>query len=225
MPKHRTSLRREFFLLGTLLVAGGWAQELEAQRTVHILEEPRHRKVLSREEFHVLDIQINAGDTTLLHTHDSPILYTFISSGAGSSNGRVSSNTEYLTENFTHQVSNAGPGLFRIIAVAHYGAGVGDGALAASRPAGLEGEPQLENPWFRSYRIELAPGAESPLHRHRTPVLVVQVGDGISHVTREDGVTTELIQQGDWAWREAESSYRIRNVGTAPLALVVNEVR
>jgi quercetin dioxygenase-like cupin family protein len=218
--------RIPFVLL--LLLGGAFAvaPELAAQRTVHILQEPRHRTVYNDGDVRVIDVQINPGDTTLAHTHDSPIMYTFISQGSGSSGGRVSSNTQYRLEPFTHSVSNAGPNLFRIIAIAHFGEGEeGDALLTANRPEGLTGEPTLENPWFRSYRIELAPGQETAIHRHHHSVLVVQVSDGVTHVTREDGITAELTGEGDWTWRDPGSPYRIRNAGSTPLAVVVNEAR
>ncbi len=213
------------WLAGSVLAAAilAGAGELHAQRTVHILQEPRHRTVHQDGDVYLIDVQINPGDTTLLHTHDSPIMYTFISNGAGSSNGRVQSITSYLEEPFTHAVNNQGPGLFRILALAHYGDG--ETALDASRPDGISLEPQLENEWFRSFRFELEPGAETTVHRHRHAVLVAQVTDGLTHVTREDGITAELKLMGDWTWRDAESSYRIRNVGEVPVAIVVNEVR
>lgn len=215
-----------FVLLVLLAGALGFAAELDAQRTVHILDEPRHRTVHDDGDIRVLDVQINPSDTTLAHTHDSPIMYTFISSGAGSSGGRVSSNTDYRLEPFTHVVNNQGPGLFRIIAIAHFGEGEeGDTNLTANRPDGITGEPTLENPWFRSYRMELEPGQETPVHRHRHDVLVVQVTEGKTHVTRADGITRELTQMGDWAWRDQESAYQIRNAGDTPVTVVVNEAR
>src|SRR5690606_37277434 len=63
-------------------------------QVVNILQEPRHRIVYSQGDVWVLDIQINPGDSTKQHTHVSAILYNFISSGSGSSNGRLSSNTD-----------------------------------------------------------------------------------------------------------------------------------
>ena len=94
-------------------------------------------------DIYVLDVQINPGDMTLQHTHDAPILYTFISSGTGPSGGRLSSNTEYVNKNFTHQVSNEGPGLFRIIALTNYGPPIAD--LKSDRPTGMSGDPEIEN--------------------------------------------------------------------------------
>ncbi len=195
----------------------------DPNRIVKILHEPRHRQVHRDGDIYVLDIQINPGDMTLQHTHDAAILYNFISSGTGPSAGRVTSNTEYVTKSFTHQVSNEGPGLFRIIALTNYGPPIAD--LKSDRPTGISGDPQIENPWLRAYSITLEPGKSTEMQTHQNPSLIVQVGEGLVHVAREDGLTTELTTMGSWAWRNARSSYQVRNVGTAPVKIVINEAR
>ncbi len=193
------------------------------QRVVNIRQEPRHRTMHRDGDLYVIDVQINAGDQTLPHTHDSAIMYTFISNGDGPVGGRVASNTDYVKENFTHQVSNEGPHLFRIIAFANYGPGQSN--LTAGRPGGISVQPQLENEWFRSYRIELAAGETTTLQTHQNPALVVQVTDGLAHVSRQDGLTAELDSMGDWTWRDANSPFQIHNMGAVPVTLVVNEGR
>lgn len=192
-------------------------------RVVPILQEPRHRSMHVDGNIRLLDVQINPGDMTLFHTHDAAIMYTFISSGSGPSGGRISSNTDYVQENFTHQVANDGPGLFRIIALTNYGPPMA--ALDADRPSGMNAEPELENLWFRSYRITLAPGETSAPQTHHNPSVVVQVSDGLTHVTRADGITAELTAMGGWAWRAPHNPYQIKNMGTVPVELVINEAR
>jgi quercetin dioxygenase-like cupin family protein len=198
-------------------------EQFDLVRTVHIFEEPRHRTVHSERNLRLLDVQINPGDTTLPHTHDFAILYTYISNGAGPLNGRVSSITDYVKEPLTHRVSNEGPGLFRILALGNTGAALPDNA--DDLPSGLPGEPTLENPWFRSYRLELAPGASTASFSHRNPSVVVQVSEGQAHVSRSDGITTELKAMGDWAWRDPGQSYQVRNMGSTTLTFVINEAR
>jgi len=189
-------------------------------RTVNILQEPRHRTVLINGDLRLLDVQINPGDTTLPHTHDSAILYTFISNGEGPLNGRVSSVTTYVDEHFTHRVSNEGPGLFRIIAMASYAAPYEHPVIPVR---GLSQEPQLENAWFRSFRLELAAGESSADLTHGYPVAIVQVTEGLVHVSRADGITTELQAAGDWAWRAAGQPYQIQNKTDGPVVVVINE--
>ena len=211
----------------SLTAASSIAQNNEIKsaedQVVNILQEPRHRIVHNDGDIWVLDIQINPGDATKLHTHNSAILYTFISSGTGPSGGRLNSNTDYVKENYTHRAENEGPGLFRIIAMANYGEPQAE--LTKGRPTGLEGEPALENLWFRSYRLKLAPGEMSPMQTHENPSVVVQVTDGLSHVTRTDGITAELTGMGSWAWRDANSPYQIHNGGSAEIEVVINEAR
>ncbi|MDX1490309.1 MAG: hypothetical protein R3332_03420 [Pseudohongiellaceae bacterium] len=213
---------------GVALSAGGaFAQDEEIQsaedQIVNILQEPRHRIVHNDGDIWVLDIQINPGDATKRHTHDSAILYTFISSGTGPSGGRLNSNTDYVEENYTHRARNEGPGLFRIIAVANYGEPQEE--LTAGRPTGLEGEPALENPWFRSYRMTLKPDEMTPPQNHENPTVVVQVTEGISHVTREDGITAEFTGMGSWTWRDANSPFQIHNASSHDIEVVINEAR
>ncbi|MDP1929876.1 MAG: hypothetical protein Q8L60_00280 [Gammaproteobacteria bacterium] len=214
-------------LAGSLGVSSSQAQEAatigDPNRVVNILQEPRHRLMHQDGDIKVLDVQINPGDMTLQHTHDAAIMYTFISSGSGPSGGRLSSNTDYVTENFTHQVSNEGPGLFRIIALTNYGPPMA--ALNTDRPTGLTGEPEIENLWFRAYRVTLQPGESTAMQMHHNPSIVVQVGEGLTHVTREDGITAELTAMGSWAWRNAHSTYQVRNAGTTPVEVVINEAR
>ncbi len=194
--------------------------EFDRIRTVNILQEPRHRTVHTEGDLRLLDVQINPGDTTLPHTHDSAILYTFISNGEGPLNGRVSSVITYVDEQFTHRVSNDGPGLFRIIALASYAAPYTNTAIPVM---GLTQEPQLENAWFRSFRVELAAGESSADISHGYPVAIVQVSEGLLHVSRADGITSELKAAGDWAWRTAGQPYQIHNKTDSPVVVVINE--
>jgi hypothetical protein len=233
--RNAESFVKAIAMLGVLTVsAGAWSQAVaparerkgppvDVNRTVKILQEPRHRQVHRDGDIYVLDIQINPGDMTLQHTHDAPILYTFISSGTGPSGGRLTSNTEYVTKQFTHQVTNDGPGLFRIIALTNYGPPIAD--LKSDRPAGIGVEPEVENEWLRAYSMTLEPGKGTEMQLHKNPSLVVLTGDGLIHVTREDGITAELDKMGSYAWRNAGAKYQVRNVGKTPVKIAINEAR
>lgn len=205
------------------IVTSAQESEFSGKRVVPILQEPRHRTVHVDGDIYLLDVQINPGDMTLPHTHNAAILYTFISNGEGPLFGRVSGSTDYIKENVTHEVANEGPGLFRIIALTNYGEGVAD--VATGKAQGIAVEPDVENPWFRSYRIRLEPGAETAIQTLSNPNVVVQVSEGKVHVTRSDGITKELLAMGEWAWRDGASPYKIINQGSEAVELVVNEAR
>lgn len=191
-------------------------------RVVHILDEPRHRTVYQQEDIRLLDIQINPGDTTLPHTHDNPILYTFISNGEGPLDGRLASTTRYVEEPYTHRVTNEGPGLFRIVALASFAEPAPEGL--DDWPSGLPSEANLENEWFRAWRLTLQPGERSEEINHLNPAFVIKVStEGVVHVERSDGVTAELLASGDSA--APRQRYVLYNPSSETVTMVVKEAR
>ena len=202
-----------------------FAQEdqFPGERIVHLLDEPRHRTVHHQDGLYLLDVQVNPGDTSFPHTHNQAILLTTIRTGSGLSDSAVRANTDYATTPVTHKVSNDGPGLLRIIAFVN--AGLAVSGSEQDRPSGMDGEPQLENAWFRSYSVELEPGEQTRIQTHVNPSVIVQRTEGLVHVTREDGVVAELDSPGDWAWRDANASYIVRNMGQTMVAVAINEGR
>lgn len=227
-------MRATFFILAILLflvvtltpvskLFAAEDNEFAGERIVHLLQEPRHRTVHNEGDLYLLDVQINPGDISLPHVHDQPIMLTYISMADGPRDGQIGANIDYAHEAVTHKVPNAGPGLFRIIALVNGSAGNID--LQSDRPSGLNAEPEMENAWFRSYRVELAPGEETEVQLHQLPSVVVQVVDGLLQVTRDDQVIDELDHPGNWSWRKAGQSYSVKNVGGIATAVVINEGR
>ena len=192
------------------------------EKVVHLLEEPRHRTVHREGDLYLLDVQVNPGDTSFQHIHDQAILLTTIHTGRGPANGPVRSIPEYAYEPLVHNVSNDGPGLLRIIALVNGGDGVKDGS---DTPEGMRSDPDIENPWFRSYRLELGPGEQTELQNHNNHTVVVQGSAGIIHITREDGLTRELDSAGNWEWREPGSPFIVKNMGDSPVIVAINEGR
>lgn len=190
---------------------------------VHLLQEPRHRTVKRDGGVFLLDVQINPGDVTYPHTHNQPILLTYISDAEGPRGGEVVSRTDYANKPLTHVVANPGPGLRHIIAMVNDNPGVA--ASQQDQPSGVNAEPIIENRWFRSYRLELRPGEVTGLQTHRNPTAIILGTEGTLQVTRPDGIRHELDTPGDWAWRNANTAFAIRNVGTSTATVVINESR
>ncbi len=201
------------------------AQESEfaGEKIVHVLDEPRHRTVLQEGQLYMIDMQLNPGDASLPHRHDQAILLNRISNPDGPQLGIIDAITSYASETYTHKIENNGTYQWRILAFIHDGNG--EPVRANDRPTGMQQEPELEDNWFRSYRIELAAGETTLTQRHHNPTVIVQATEGLAHVSREDGITRELAQPGDWTFRDAGASYRITNVGNSPIIINVNEVR
>ena len=197
--------------------------DFPGEKVVHLLDEPRHRPVRQEGQLYLLDVRLKPGDESFPHIHDQAILLTYISLAAGPQHGRVGVNLDYASTAFAHKVSNAGPGLFHIMALVHDGSG--QVLSNADQPSGMEVEPEIEDAWFRSYRYELDPGESTAMQTHINPSFVILGTEGVAHVSREDGITRELAHPGEWAWREPNSSYTITNVSDIPVAIIVNEGR
>tara|TARA_B100000686_G_scaffold317999_1_gene367257 strand:- start:39 stop:743 length:705 start_codon:yes stop_codon:yes gene_type:complete len=221
--KTRSVLKSAVWLLITLC-SGVTAQQTDFsdEKIVHLLEEPRHRTVHNEGNLFLLDVQVNPGDISFAHVHDQPILLTSISSGSGPSNGTVRAIPEYYDKPLTHKVSNNGPGLLRIIAFVNGGDGV---TGTSDAPSGIKTTPDIENRWFRSYRLELGPGEQTNLQTHNNHTVVVQGSAGLVHITREDGLTRELDSAGDWEWRKPGSSFLVKNMGSSTVVVAINEAR
>lgn len=212
-----------FSLLAAISASFAQQDEFPGETIVHLFDEPRHRPVSQDGDLHLLDVRIIPGAVSFPHIHDQAILLTYISLGSGPQNGRVGANIDYASEPLTHKVRNDGPGMFHIIALVHDGSG--NPVSSSDQPSGMGVNPEIENNWFRSYRYELDPGESTPMQTHSNPTFVVLGTEGTAHVSREDGITRELTNPGEWAWRAADSSYQLTNVGDSPVAIIVNEGR
>jgi len=217
---------------------------LRAQVVVPVHEEPRHPLVLDRGWLRVLDVQIQPGDTTLFHTHTSPIHYVVI--GASRTNAQVlgrpwpaaSSATavrdpgqafwtlEYASQPITHRVTNTGEGLFRLIGVTNEGLGIDD-AATPGRLAGdtLPGAIEAESRWYRRARLILAPGDAADVRSAAGPVLAVQVVPGAVDVIPSEPAERQTIDTpGAWTFHEAGRRYTLRNAGSQPVTLVLVQI-
>jgi quercetin dioxygenase-like cupin family protein len=141
--------------------------------------------------------------------------------GPGAPTGpRAFASTGYIENPVIHRVENMGTGLFRAMGVINET--MGDESQT-SEQAGFQATPDLENAWFRSYRMTLAPGEATPAHRHTTPVVIFQATDG--HGRASGPMSWEFNEPGQWAYFPAGTEHSFRNSGDAPLELLEIEVR
>ena len=87
---------------------------------------------------------------------------------------------------------------------------------------GFQGKAELANPWFRAYRITLAPGQSTPSHKHSTESVIIQISEGRGLAAGP--MTWELGEPGRWAWFDGGAAHEIKNVGTVPLEVIEVDV-
>jgi len=134
---------------------------------------------------------------------------------------RATSTTSYFDQPVTHRITNAGDRLFRFMVVSN--ASPGDESASTPADTGFAGTTEMTNRWFRAYRIKLAPGQSTEMHRHSTESVIVQVSDGQAFATGP--MTWDLGEQGRWAWFDGGKEHQIKNVGTVPFEAIEVEVR
>jgi quercetin dioxygenase-like cupin family protein len=241
---------RMLVLVGTMVagaVAPGGILGQAADTPVPLFQEPRHHVVYDSPNMRIHDIQIPPGDTTLFHTHDTPILYVPIAaartrsqvlgaewSGGGAAPaaspapvaparpGKVNSVTTYVEKPYTHRVNNVGTSLFRLVGIANRTAGA---AADTDDVSGLSPTPELVNKWYRAHRVALAAGESTPPHRHASTVVVVMQTAGTASSAAEGTSWNPLNGPGDIARHEGAGMHVVRNVGLGDVELMEIEVR
>jgi len=218
------------------LAAGAPAQD--AERTVPVHQEPRHRMVFESGPTRILRVLVLPGDRTLWHVHATPILYVPVgpatevriqNRGAEwrgplqpfppAPPSRVSSDVSYAETPLTHRIENVGSETLQLIAVLNSSKGETE---RTPKEAGFESEPELEDGWFRAYRTTVAPG-ESIRHVHRAAVVVVQTGEGRALGTGNR--TYGFNEPASWGYFGGGEEHELRNRGDSPIELVEVEIR
>ncbi len=212
-----------------------------AQRVVMVHEEPRHRLVHDTPDLRVLDVQIQPGDTTLYHTHDSPITYVTIGTSStdqmalgGAWNNTQPSNIppgrigavravqSYAEQPLTHRVTNVGRTLFRLIAIPSRRLGT---ETAAAPPPTLPGVLVSETRWFRHAILAVVGNEASREYEAHAPTVLVMIHNGRVLVERGDGWITSLEAAGQSTVISEGERYWIRNGIEKNSDIAIVEVR
>jgi len=207
--------------------------QADAPKVVAIEQEPRHRPVFREGTVRILDVQIPPGDVTLYHTHDTAILYVPISVSPTDSQilGQewlgvkpgdrsrfegvaIATDTSYALRAVTHRVKNVGDRPFRLIGITN-----------AAMPA----EPAKESPpgkelhasrWYAATQLVVSPAASSDWQVATKPTVVVLPGAGQVRLEQDKGAT-DLKESGAWGFVGAGQRYRIVNMGTEAVSIVL----
>jgi hypothetical protein len=118
-------------------------------------------------------------------------------------------------------VTNAGAGVFRLLAITSAGALRTSGDDRSSLPGVME----IRSTWFRQSRIHLPPGSMTGWFASTRPVLVVQpLGSGLN-VQCGGGARIPLEGAGGWFLVPTQWRCRIHNEGIESATAMAIEVR
>ncbi len=229
-------------LVAGMPAAAGAQAPATAEKTVPVFQEPRHHLIVDTAPLRILDIQIPPGDTTLFHTHDSPMLYVPIASsrtrnqalggewsGGGGAPaaepaaaparpGRVNAPANYVEKPSTHRVNNVGTSLFRLIGIANMTPGD-----AAAPAATTTTKPETENRWYRAERLVIPAGGSAPVPTYAGTIVVVMQTPGSAAL--DGSVWHPLNGPGDLARIDGSKAHVVHNRGTVEVEVVAVAVK
>jgi quercetin dioxygenase-like cupin family protein len=180
----------------------------------------------------VLDVRVGPGETTLYHVHTDRTISVVIAAArtweqfqsrpasppsADLGPGQVLDNSAAPLP-YTHRVANVDTvGFHYVVGVLRAPSNIAAPALSSATGLKLERETQ----GGRVYRVRLAPGEATSVHRHPQPGLTVQVGMGS---LRLEGTAAEAARPdpgtGAWWWRAVGTQHAVRNDGTTVVEVV-----
>ena len=216
-----------------LMFATTWAQE----PAVDAKDEPHHRPKFVNEVVRVLDVEVEAGEATLYHTHSLDYPYVMLSTSRLKNDIPGKAQTDlnitagligyYRASQgaYTHRFTNVDDHPFRAIGI----------ELLGNQPAGAGAAPIMEhygiakvldNERVRGYRITLLPGESiGPLMLPGRSVWVAQSPSAIEQSVNGGVATTISLSLAQFEWRDSAATYTVKNVGDKTLELVEFEFK
>ena len=220
----------------TLLLSLSLLSSVSAQSPVAIEKEPRHQLKFENQFVRVFDVRIPPGDTTLFHTHTHDGVGIKLTDArlrsevlGGSVDEVVCKRGEVDFTRFpnplTHKVGNIGATPFRNIFIEI----LSSSAAPASTPspaAVADHTVVLENERARVLRLELAPGQSTAERTHVLGGVRVALSEGNILIASPDrDARTVKVGAGDYEWVQGGTKESLKNVGSAPCAVVEIELK
>lgn len=199
-------------------------QATAPQGAVPVGNEPRHHVKFENKYVRVIDAIIEAGDTTLYHTHSRDNVPIAIQGGhlrttvAGSGQPPTESSVEkgrttWATATYTHQIKNLSASRVRFIDVEI----ISSPGVKGDAPSmvGIPGHSLVfENERVRAYRVILQPGESTASHTHGHSFLNVSVSGGEVVVENTGRKGAKMaIKPGSFAWFDGPITHAIKNSG------------
>jgi hypothetical protein len=221
-PSPTMMLRRFLALLPFLAVALS-----AAEQPIPVQQEPFHKTTFENRVLRVIDVQVPAGKVTKYHVHVLPSVVVYLTKSTNKSQTWGETTTSprsvspgesryapYDVKSLTHQVTNPGPGLFRVLDIELLGAVHGNTTTALAQP-GLK--LAWEEPRVRTYNLSIAPGARASLPGRPGGYLLIGIS-GAAKAKRE-------LRNGEFEFYDGGAKIDVNNTGMEPAELVLLEIK
>jgi quercetin dioxygenase-like cupin family protein len=213
-------------------IAHGLCAVVAAQVPVHL--EPRHPVAFENEKLRVLNVNIEAGDTTLDHVHAYDIAVVCISGckirtrPLGGDWGDWSSRTPgqvSVNSNAGHPIIHshqAGNGPYHVISIEN----LRQGGWSQDAPASALA-PKLINQAraFQIYDVRLGAGDVEAYHLHTHPVVAIVVSGDVMVDGKDHRPLKGVGRSTEWAVIPAGTAHGMANRGATEAHIIEIEVR
>lgn len=212
---------------------------------VPLSQEPRHHIVFENAQFRILNVDVPAGDTTLMHLHDHDIVTVSMTSGTDTrvqGPGEAWTNraprplgdvamTDYTGKPQSHRLEVLGKTPYQLFAVEQLRAS----GLTAAAPLAAGGTTMAkESRAFRVYDVRLVRDRSQTTHTHTVPTIAVL----LSGKVMSEGPDTQakanapaavglkqLDRPGQWVLIPAGDTHHLVRLASGDAQVVEIEVR
>lgn len=204
--------------------------QINAQDTVAVSKEPRHKNVFENQYVRVLDVRISPGDTTLFHKHETPSVFislhpvrtgsqVIIEEGSAtilSLDRKITFEGFYKTPRI-HRVWNADTSEFHVMDIEV----LTKGKQSVGPAITTTGFTQLfDAPPVRAYRLVLKGNQKLDLKRS-TPILIIGLNDAGNVMANE----IRFSKEGDFLFVPSSKKISLTNKNQQEFSFAVLELK
>jgi hypothetical protein len=195
---------------------------------VPVIKEPHHKPVLINDYIRLLDVHLNAGDTTQYHIHAAPSVIVMISnstigmqtfgetpSAPGNVTAGATSFVDYEKNPVTHRVFNSGNNVFHVMDIELVKKESSPDSCNALQESNVE--TTINNNLVRVYKFNLS---DNPLHINKSSCAHLLVC-----ISGEVSTSNKTITAGEYVFFNPDTDITLRNKNTDISTCVVLELK
>jgi hypothetical protein len=195
---------------------------------VPVIKEPHHKPVLINNYIRLLDVHLNAGDTTQYHIHAAPSVIVMISNSTigmqksgekpsvpGDVTAGSTSFVDYKTNPVTHRVYNSGNNIFHVMDIELAKANPSPDSCNALQENNVE--TTINNNLVRVYKFELA---DSPFRITKSSCAHLLIC-----ISGKVNTSNKTITTGEYAFFNPNTDLTLSNKSTDKSTCVLFELK
>jgi hypothetical protein len=196
---------------------------------VPVIKEPHHKPVLINKYVRLLDVHLNAGDTTQYHIHATPSVIVIISnstigmqkmgeapSAPGNTTAGSVSFVDYGTNPITHRVFNAGNNVFHVMDIEIVPRKPSADSFSVLKQSNIE--TIVNEKLVRTYKLDIDAHQSLNIDKSSSAHLLICVDGEVS-------ASNKTITTGEYVFFNPDTEITLSNKNTGKSTCVVLELK